>query len=120
VTAGKSPGQVLGDYRSFVSAVHGRKSDTQIIFISIHPSTLRWAQWPEMKEANRLIRAYSETDPRLHYVDVAAPMLGRDGRPLTHLLVEDGLHLTPAGYDVWTPLVAEAIASARKADASRR
>jgi lysophospholipase L1-like esterase len=120
ITADKTPQQVLGDYRRFVDAVLARKSDTRIIYISIHPSIARWARWPQMQEANALIRAYSGTDPRLRYVDISAPMLGSDGRPMPQLFVADGLHMTPAGYDIWTPIVARAIDSARPAAASAR
>jgi lysophospholipase L1-like esterase len=42
-------------------------------------------------------------------VDVASPMLGGDGRPKPELFVEDGLHMTPAGYDIWTAVVSQAL-----------
>jgi lysophospholipase L1-like esterase len=32
-------------------------------------------------------------------------MLGWDEKPRKDLLVEDGLHLTPKGYELWTALV---------------
>ena len=114
VEVGKPPQQVLEDYQQFVGAVHARKSETRIIYVSIHPSVARWARWPRMSETNELIRAYSATDPRLHYVDISRAMLGSDGRPMPQLFVEDGLHLQPAGYDIWTPIVSRAIASARR------
>jgi lysophospholipase L1-like esterase len=28
-------------------------------------------------------------------------MIGADGKPNKELLVEDGLHMTPAGYKIW-------------------
>ena len=115
IQADKSPAQVLRDYQRFVDAVLARESDTEIIFISIHPSIARWDRWPRMREANALVEAYSATSPRLHYVDISAAMLGSDGRPMPQLFVADGLHLTAAGYDVWTPIVARAIASVRAA-----
>jgi lysophospholipase L1-like esterase len=117
IQAGKTPQQVLGDFQRFVSAVHARKSDTRIIYISIHPSIARWALWPKMKETNELIRREIAKDPRLQYVDISARMLGANGEPMPQLYVADGLHMTPAGYDVWTPIVARAIASARSASA---
>jgi lysophospholipase L1-like esterase len=120
VAADKPPRQVLADYQRFVSAVLARKSDTRIVYISIHPSIARWARWPQMQEANALIREYVGTDARLRYVDISASMLGSDGRPMPQLFVADGLHLTPAGYDIWTPIVARAIASARAAGESAR
>ncbi len=36
------------------------------------------------------------------YLDVVRPMLGADGKPRPELFVQDGLHMTPAGYEVWT------------------
>ena len=32
-------------------------------------------------------------------------MLGADGRPRPELFREDGLHMTPAGYALWTGIV---------------
>jgi hypothetical protein len=32
-------------------------------------------------------------------------MLGSDGKPRPELFVEDGLHMTPAGYAIWNRLV---------------
>jgi lysophospholipase L1-like esterase len=120
INSGKSAVQVAGDYRGFVETVLARKPGVQILFISIHPSLQRWARWPEMHEANALIKSYSAGNPALHYVDVATPMLGQDGRPIPNLFVEDGLHLTPAGYDLWTPIVARAIESIRADLTTRR
>ena len=120
VGAGKSARQVFGDYQRFVQAVLASRPGTEILFISLHPSLQRWARWPEMVEANALIKAYSDEHPRLYFVDISAPMLGADGRPLPHLFVADGLHLTPAGYAVWTPLVARAIESIRATRRSSR
>jgi len=119
INAGKSPAQVLEDYQQFVRQVHARKRETQIIFVSLHPSIARWAKWPAMQETNASIKAYSEQNPNLHFVDISRPMLGSNGEPIPSLFVEDGLHLTLAGYDVWTPIVARAIASVGMATSCR-
>lgn len=120
IDSGKSAAQVVADYKRFVEMVLSRKPDTQILFISIHPSVRRWARWAEMRDANAQIKKYSDDHPALHYVDIAPGMLGADGQPMPHLFVEDGLHLTPAGYAVWNPVVARAIASIRSNRQSRR
>ncbi len=109
INVGKTAAQVSEDYQEFVGKVHARRPETDILFISIHPSLARWERWGEMQVANEMVRAFSESDPTLHYVDIAPPMLGTDGTPIPELFVADGLHLTPAGYDVWTPIVAHAI-----------
>jgi lysophospholipase L1-like esterase len=119
INVGKPPQQVFEDYQEFTAAVHARKPETHILHISSHPSMARWYRWTEIQASNTLIREYSERNPRLHYVDIAPGMLGSDGRPMPHLFVDDGLHLSPAGYAVWTPIVARAIAGVRPATASR-
>jgi lysophospholipase L1-like esterase len=105
IGAGKAPDRVLRDYQAFVAAVHGAQAETDIVFIAVKPSLARWALWPAARALNDLVEDYSASRPRLHYADVATPMLGADGRPKPELFVEDGLHMTPAGYDIWTDVV---------------
>lgn len=110
VGSGKSIDQALSDYQAFVEKAHGAKADAEIFFIAVKPSLARWTLWPTMKAFNEKVRTFSASRPRLHFVDVASPMLGADGRPRPELFVADGLHMTPAGYDVWTGLVSREIA----------
>jgi lysophospholipase L1-like esterase len=113
IAAGKTPAQVLEDYDEFVRKLLASRPDTRILYISIHPSPRRWSDWPSMREANTLIEAYSERQPGLHYIDISDPMLGTNGEPVPALFAEDRLHLSEAGYDLWTPIVARAIAEVR-------
>lgn len=109
VEAGKSSDQVLADYEAFVRRVGDANPSTQIVYLAIKPSLARWARWPEMRAANAGVRSYSAR-ANLHYADVATPMLGTDGEPRAELFVSDGLHLSEAGYDLWTSVVMEALA----------
>ena len=109
IQAGKTPARVLADYQQFVERVHAARAGTDIIYIPIKPSLARWDKWPLIQEANAAVRRYAEGNPRLHYADVVPPMLGPDGRPRAELLVEDGLHMTPLGYDIWTDVVGRSI-----------
>jgi lysophospholipase L1-like esterase len=34
-------------------------------------------------------------------MDIVPQMLGADGTPRKELLLDDGLHMTPAGYKIW-------------------
>ena len=110
IGGGKNPDRVFADYQTFVEKVHAAKPDTEIFFLAIKPSLARWKLWDTMKALNERIRTFSSTRPRLHFVDVAPPMLGADGRPRPELFVEDGLHMTPAGYEIWNGLLARALA----------
>lgn len=105
VAAGKSPEQVLRDFRRLVALVHESLPKTKIAFVAIKPSISRWKLAEPMQAANALIAAECQTDDRLSYVDVWKPMLGEDGKPRRELFVKDGLHLSHAGYQLWTKLV---------------
>ncbi|MEX2581806.1 MAG: GDSL-type esterase/lipase family protein [Gemmatimonadota bacterium] len=112
IAAGKSPQQVLEDYQLFAERVLEADPRAQVLYISVKPSILRWEMWSQMAELNQLVRDYSASKLNLHFVDVAGPML-RSGEPDPAHFVADGLHLTPAGYDVWTEVVGQAIARIR-------
>ena len=110
-SAGKSPQQIFEDYREFALAVLAHDAATEVVFLTIKPSLSRWSVWPQMQAANALVKTFSESRPNLHYVDVGTPMLGSDGEPIPGLFVRDGLHMTPAGYDIWTDVVGRALAA---------
>ncbi len=105
IAHGKSPTTVYEDFKEFVRTVHSFIGPRAIYFLSIKPSLARWKMWPEMKEANAAIQRWAATRSAVYYIDTATPMLGADGKPRPELLKEDGLHMTPAGYKVWTGAV---------------
>ena len=87
--------------------------------MAIKPSTSRWALWEKMAEANRLIKEYSVDDTRLFFVDGATPLLGADGTPDDKFYMTDKLHLSDAGYEVWTELL-EPISLVKEVDSENR
>ena len=52
---------------------------------------------------------YAATDPRIDYIDVYMPMLASDGTARAEVLVDDDLHLSAEGYEVWREAVARFI-----------
>ncbi|MEO7192254.1 MAG: GDSL-type esterase/lipase family protein [Vicinamibacterales bacterium] len=113
IAAGKTPERVLADYQQFVGRVLAAKPATEIIFIAVKPSLARWTMWPAMQDANARVKTYTATRKNLHYIDLAAAMLGRDGTPRPELFVADGLHMTAEGYDLWTAQLAPLITQVR-------
>ena len=105
ISAGKSPEQVLEDTKAFFDLVHDALPNTRIAYLSIKPSLSRWNLVEKMRAANALIRAHTETDPRLQFVDIDAPMIGGDGKPRKELFIQDGLHLSREGYDLWNSII---------------
>ncbi len=96
---------VLEHYRTFVDRVHAKHPEAIVYFLSIKPSSLRWAQWPEMQRANTMIEEMSRSDARLRYVDVASVLLAADGTPRDDVFLLDGLHMNATGYAAWTSVV---------------
>jgi lysophospholipase L1-like esterase len=101
VEANHTPEQIAGDFTAFERKVHAALPATDIIFISIKPSIRRWKWIEQIKSANALVRQHCTTHAHLTFVDIVPQMIGADGKPRKELLLEDGLHLTPAGYKVW-------------------
>jgi lysophospholipase L1-like esterase len=101
VEANHTPEQIAGDFAAFERTVHAALPATEIIFISIKPSTRRWPWIEQITGANALVRQYCATHAHLGFVDIVARMIGADGKPRKELLLDDGLHMTPAGYRIW-------------------
>ena len=106
LNARKTPEDVLASFKTFVAKVHGRLPDTRIVFIAMKPSPSRWKLREAFEKANAMIAAECAKNPRLRFVDVWHPMLDAKGQPRPELFVADMLHMNPAGYAIWTPLVA--------------
>jgi len=105
IAAGRSPEQVLADFKTFVAKVEAALPGTPIAFVSIKPSPARAALIGRMRQANALVRRFS-AGRGVAYVDVFTPMLDAKGAPRGELFGDDGLHMNRAGYTLWTKLIA--------------
>lgn len=104
LAAGKTPAQVVADFKAFVAGVHRALPTARIAFVAIKPSLARWSLIAQVRAANAGVRAVCDADDRLGFIDVDGPMLGYDATPRSDLFVKDGLHLSPKGYALWTTL----------------
>ncbi len=102
---GKTAATVVRDFDRFVSRVRRELPETPIYFVSIKPSRLRRAQWPEQQRVNERIAKRAAGDPTLEYVDIATPMLAGREVPSRELFTRDGLHLSAEGYRVWADVL---------------
>jgi lysophospholipase L1-like esterase len=101
----KTAQEVFESFGAFVKIVHAALPQTPIYYISITPTPSRWKYWPIVREANRLIKAQTETDLRLHFIDLTGVILGPDGKPRRDLFRIDRLHPNQKGYAVWTAII---------------
>lgn len=106
INAGRSPEQVLADFRALVARIHRDLPGTPVAFLAIKPSPSRADQLPRQQQANALVKADADRLPDVEFIDVATPMLGADGQPRPELFLADRLHMNRAGYALWREVVA--------------
>jgi lysophospholipase L1-like esterase len=102
VEANVPASEIAHQFELFDQKVHAALPQTKIVFISIKPSIRRWRWIDTIRSANAMVKAYCAKEKHLAFMDIERSMLGADGKPNPDLLVADGLHMTPAGYRIWT------------------
>jgi lysophospholipase L1-like esterase len=102
---GQTPEEVLASFR-LLAALAGRlRPSVPLGFISIKLSPARDGLREPIRRANRLIRSEIERVPGAYYIDICDGMLDDRGQPRRELFLEDGLHLSRAGYRTWAELL---------------
>lgn len=107
LSAGQSVDQVVANFQRFLDLKTAQLGDAPVYFISLKPSKLRLAQMPLQAEVNARIKALADARADLDYIDITPVMLDQ-GLP-RDLYVEDGLHMNPQGYALWTEIVKPAL-----------
>ena len=112
INAGRTPDQVVADFQAFLHRKDKTLGKTKVYFIALKPSKLRWDQFAAQSAANAQIKALAVKRADLDYVDVVPSML--EGGVPKDIFVGDGLHMTPAGYVLWTQVVHPGVAHEAK------
>lgn len=101
---GYSPSRVVNALRYLVYKTRHYCGPIPLSFVSIKPSPLHAASLERIAWTNAMVREETARRPGCHYLDVYTPMLDDRGRPRAELFKDDGLHLSAAGYRLWTEL----------------
>jgi len=101
----KSPLEVSQLFRKTLYIIRRKYTKTPVFWIAITPTGARWHVWPEIKEANELIRKVCKKHENTYYIDTEIAFLTPSGLPNKDLFLEDNLHLNEAGYKVWTGII---------------
>ena len=105
IDAGQTSEDVAVQVERFIKSIHAKLPQARIVFIGIKPSPQRWLTIDRARATNEMIRAICSRDDRVAFLDVDGVMLGWDEKPRRELFAEDGLHLSPQGYQLWTTLL---------------
>ena len=100
LTMGKSPEQILEDFKAFVTKVRAALPDTRIAWLSTSPNPARWSQKDRRLKTNALLKAYIDGEKNLDFILVWNEFLDADGKPREDLFIKDRLHNNAAGYKI--------------------
>ena len=98
---GLTPDHILGNLKTIIGRIHSELPETRVYVLSVKPSILREGVWSKAQQVNAGYKALADSDPLVFYVDVANPFLDVDGKVMTDIFVEDGLHLNDLGNSIW-------------------
>jgi lysophospholipase L1-like esterase len=103
---GRTPDEVVASFRELLVKVDTHFPTIPFTMLSIKPSPSRWHLADRIRSTNEAIRRELQGRDGRYYIDIFSAMLGSDGRPNESLFLEDKLHVSPRGYQVWKRLLA--------------
>lgn len=101
----KSPKEVSELFGNVLKTIRKHHSSTPVFWIEITPTESRWKVWPEIQKANALIKDICDKNKNTYFIPTSSAFLNDKGLPKPELFREDKLHLTPAGYAIWTEII---------------
>ena len=107
---GRSGRETFEQLQLFVAKVHEKLPQTQIFYVSLKPSPGRGALIKEIRVVNQLAQKWAAQTSNFAVIDVHSPMLDENGIARGEFFVEDGVHMTGAGYALWTSILAPFLA----------
>jgi lysophospholipase L1-like esterase len=92
---------VFERFKTLYAIIRSKMTDVPVAFVSIKPSPSRRKYWPEMIEANKMIKDYISTQQHASFIDVFNPMLNEYNQPKPEIFESDSLHMNAKGYAIW-------------------
>ena len=106
---GQSAEYVAGRLQQIVTRIRAQLPATRVYIISVKPSPKRWAYWPVVQQLNQTMQEYCALSTECKYIDVASELLDASGQLVPEYYDADRVHLSPAGYAVWTGVIGPAL-----------
>lgn len=98
-----TPEEVRELFEEFITEkVRTYNADAPIFILAVTPTHSRWRVWDQSRAANHQLAAMADELDNVIFIPTEDLFLGEDGMPHDELFVGDRLHLSPAGYALWT------------------
>ena len=107
VLFGSAPETALQHFKELSGKIAKDFPRAPVVFLSMKPTPdLDAATRAILDTTNKMFKSFAESQPNLHYVDVATSMLGNDGQVKPDIFLSDREHLNPEAYKtLWNPIV---------------
>lgn len=101
----KSPLEVSRLFHKTLYIIRRKFADTPVFWIAVTPTPSRWHVWPEVKEANEMIKKICNNHRNTYFIETEDSFLTKSGLPNSDLFLPDRLHLNADGYRIWTGII---------------
>ena len=106
---GQSAEYVAAKLQQIVTRIRTALPSTRVYIISVKPSPNRWSYWPVVQQLNQTMQEYCTSTLECTFIDVATALLDANGQLVPGYYDADRVHLSPAGYAVWTGVIGPAL-----------
>lgn len=96
---------IIGSYRKIVSELSYKFKEAVIVVQSVLPVNLYWIDNSAIKAVNRAMKETANEFNNVEYLDVFSLFVDANGKPIKDYLLDDDVHLSDKGYDVWAKAV---------------
>jgi hypothetical protein len=101
----RTPKEVASLFKSVVNAFRKVNPESPVFWIEITPTASRWKVWPEIQEANAMVKNACSKGKNVYFISTHDSFLNENGLPIDELFRDDKLHLTEKGYEVWSGII---------------
>jgi glycerophosphoryl diester phosphodiesterase len=105
----KSPEETADLFHHVVKKIRKTHKDTPVFWIEITPTPSRWKVWPQINEANNLIKGICEKMKDTYFISTSSAFLDDKGLPKSEYFRTDMLHLNDDGYRLWNEVIKKEI-----------
>lgn len=105
----KSPEEVARLFTCILKTIRYKFPDTPVLWIEVTPTASRWNVWPQIAEANKLVKEICDKEKDTYFIETKEAFLNSSGTPNGELFMDDKLHLNARGYEIWTQIIREEV-----------
>lgn len=105
LASGKSPEEVINDFKIFGEKVKKSLPKTKVAFGSVRPSLSRLQMLEKQKRFNQLLQSFCKQSKKYQFIDMQKDFYLPNGELMQDIFIEDKLHLNEKGYKIWTAAI---------------